>query len=288
MSATPNQRQQAIATVLSLAAKEIGVSESKNSAGQHNNSGKRVREYQASTGHAGSFWPWCAAFVTFIIKAAAKALGINILFDGTASCDVILAFARAHGILKNTPQAGDVFLIMASDRDATHTGFVLKVWQKDGATWFSTIEGNSNDEGSREGYEVASNERRLKNNQKFVRWAALVPATTVTANNADGTTAEVEQPKPYKLTHNGALVAEMPVRGADALVPVRALGVATGEFVHWDADDRIMYIGGKKILAEIIFVDGKGYAPVRKAAECIGYTIQADAATREAKLIKAA
>lgn len=62
------------------------------------------------------------------------------------------------------PQAGYIFIII--NRDGTgHTGFVLSV---EGNT-IITIEGNSNNDGSREGNEVVRNKRTIKSVTGFIR-----------------------------------------------------------------------------------------------------------------------
>ena len=53
---------------------------------------------------------------------------------------------------------GDIFLNRKTSTDWTHTGIVTEV----GDGWFRTIEGNTNDEGSREGYEACARTRGFK------------------------------------------------------------------------------------------------------------------------------
>src|SRR5689334_18055828 len=87
------------------------------------NRGEKVEAYLRSTG-LGPGFPWCAAFVNWCIQHVAADNSTDIAWPKTASCDVILTFARRHEILFTQPSIGDVFLVLASADDATHTGFV--------------------------------------------------------------------------------------------------------------------------------------------------------------------
>jgi hypothetical protein len=133
------------------------------------NEGTWVRSYM--DGREGSGWPWCMGFVQTIIDQATFTLEKTLLdiMPKTYSCDV----AGEHGLknnllirnekLKKDPlliAPGDVFLIVKKAHDWIHTGIVTRV-END---WIHTIEGNTNDEGSREGYEVCKRKRNFKVN----------------------------------------------------------------------------------------------------------------------------
>lgn len=129
------------------------------------NCGPWVRLYMK--GHEGEEWPWCAGFVSFVLKQAAETLQMSQPIEGSFSCDTLAAQAKAAGIfvkgsdLARGVEAIDelsdacIFLMRRTDTDWTHTGFATAF--DDVA--FDTIEGNTNDEGSREGYEVCSRSR---------------------------------------------------------------------------------------------------------------------------------
>ena len=70
--------------------------------------------------------------------------------------------------METVPQPGDVFLLYypALKRYA-HTGFVLEV-RDNGAC--VTIEGNTNDGGSRDGWGVFTRTRRFGIDDRFIRW----------------------------------------------------------------------------------------------------------------------
>jgi CHAP domain len=68
--------------------------------------------------------------------------------------------------VKGAPQVGDIF-IMDFGGGHGHTGFVTKVYEGR----IETLEGNSNADGSREGYEVCSkpNGRPISSIKGFIR-----------------------------------------------------------------------------------------------------------------------
>ncbi|TZG23966.1 CHAP domain-containing protein [Sphingomonas montanisoli] len=120
------------------------------------NAGPWVRMYM--DGNEGPAWPWCMGFVTFVVRQAALAMAMKVPehLERTYSCDVVGGRARKFGKLVLGPspivKPGDIFLVPAKGRanDWVHTGIIIEV---NGQT-FTTIEGNTNDEGSREGFEV--------------------------------------------------------------------------------------------------------------------------------------
>lgn len=136
------------------------------------NKGRAVARILKRVG-LGPGYPWCAAWVYDVGEGMlAKAWPL----PRTASCDVLLEHARRHGMLTDRPVAGDVFLLMRSENDAIHTGFVTEVFP-DGEI-FRTIEGNTNDDGSANGYCVLRRKRggtadkALKRglSYRFIRW----------------------------------------------------------------------------------------------------------------------
>ena len=123
------------------------------------NWGKYVKQYLASVGIK---YPaaWCAAFVYFRIKKAAKELDIETKFIRTASCQAIYQWAKKYGYILDKPWDGCVFLQWNKELHRyAHTGFV-KSYDSNTNTFIS-IEGNSNSDGSREGYCVCSNTRKV-------------------------------------------------------------------------------------------------------------------------------
>ena len=116
------------------------------------NDGPWVEAIQRTTGNRRGD-AWCASFVNFVLQIAYA--GKNPL-PATASCDVILEFGRKHNRIVETPEPGDIFLVMRNPNDAVHTGIVTRVTD----TTVHTIEGNTNNGGGREGWGVLARERR--------------------------------------------------------------------------------------------------------------------------------
>jgi len=123
------------------------------------NDGPWVEAIQRTTGNKKGD-AWCASFVNFVLDIAFK--DMNPL-PCTASCDVLLEFARKHDLLTNDPVPGDVFLVMKTPTDATHTGIVTEVLKDS----IKTIEGNTNRQGAREGNGVWARVR-LKTGLHFI------------------------------------------------------------------------------------------------------------------------
>ncbi|HEU4352232.1 MAG TPA: peptidoglycan-binding domain-containing protein [Burkholderiales bacterium] len=108
--------------------------------------------------------PWCAGFVSFVLAQAAAVARVPMPIAGSVSCDELAAQARAKNILvaedgRAALRAGAIFLVRRTPTDWTHTGFVAEARPD----LFTTIEGNTNDDGQREGYEVCRLSRGYKN-----------------------------------------------------------------------------------------------------------------------------
>jgi len=131
------------------------------------NRGPWVRLYTG--GSDGPEWRWCAAFVTFVLKQTCDALGRSMPIPGSSSCDSLAYQAQQSELFvpgksledgstawSDLGQCG-IFLVRKSPTDWTHTGLCF-----DGAeSVFSTIEGNTNNEHSDNGYEVCQQTRSV-------------------------------------------------------------------------------------------------------------------------------
>lgn len=126
------------------------------------NRGPWVRLYME--GNEGKDWAWCAGFACFILRQAAKTLQTTLPVKPTFSCDELASRARSAGIFLsglhltdpvNQIAPGSIFLNRKSRTDWVHTGIVTVVHDET----FETIEGNTNDAGEREGYEVCRRSR---------------------------------------------------------------------------------------------------------------------------------
>lgn len=139
------------AKVLESAMADLGITE--HPAGS--NRGERVDEFIRSVGldpTAGSF-PWCAAFVSYHIQQAAAALSWPLTFKRSASCHRLVELN--YRVALAAPIDGCVFVHLQADGHG-HAGFVVEA-RPDGS--ISTLEGNSDANGSRTGGSVVRNVR---------------------------------------------------------------------------------------------------------------------------------
>ena len=128
------------------------------------NCGPWVRMYM--NGIDGKQQKWCAGFVSFILHQAAYVSSQAMPIKGSVSCDELAHQARqTHRFISgNTHQGnlGDTFIFLVKSPTSTddwiHTGIGFGLQGE----VFTTIEGNTNDEGSANGYEVCSRKRRTK------------------------------------------------------------------------------------------------------------------------------
>lgn len=123
------------------------------------NCGPWVRLYM--NGAEGVDFPWCAGFACFVLNQASA--GRPLPFVASVSCDELGIHAKDRGLFRqggpgfDTSQikAGSLFLVRRPQGGWHHTGIVVGV--SPGAV--TTIEGNTNDSGSREGFEVCKRVR---------------------------------------------------------------------------------------------------------------------------------
>jgi hypothetical protein len=127
------------------------------------NCGPWVRLYM--NGNEGEEWPWCAGFATWVLRQACATLGKPMPHQYGFSCDVLALKAQASGRFLPVRRPADaalvkpgyLFLVRRTPADWTHVGIVEAV---DGGA-MTTIEGNTNDQGSREGFEVCRRTRSI-------------------------------------------------------------------------------------------------------------------------------
>lgn len=123
------------------------------------NWGVPVQDYLKSVG-IGFPASWCLAFVYWCFKQAAIEMGVPNPLVKTGG--VLAAWNKADKKYRvvGDPQPGDIF-IMDFGHGLGHTGIVERVE----ADVVHTIDGNSNDTGSREGIEVV---RKVRKRNKMV------------------------------------------------------------------------------------------------------------------------
>lgn len=128
---------------------------------KNSNAGPAVEKYLKSVG-LGKGYAWCMAFVYWCTKEASIQLGITNPLAKTAGVLAMLNFKKE--LVVKEPQPGDIF-IMDFGKGQGHTGLVEKVEEN----IIHTIEGNTNDDGSREGYKVCRRKRNKSTIKAYLR-----------------------------------------------------------------------------------------------------------------------
>ena len=131
------------------------------------NCGPWVRVYVG--GNQGPEWRWCAGFLTLVLKQACMLLNRPMPIPGSVSCDALAYQAKQAGLFVRGEQlangsvswaalgAAQIFLVKQTSTNWVHTGFSFE----GAGTVFSTIEGNTNDDGSSNGFEVCQRTRSI-------------------------------------------------------------------------------------------------------------------------------
>lgn len=140
----------AIQKVIDVATAEVGYHEGK-SGGHWNNQEKYAGEVPGLEWANGQ--PWCAVFVSWVALEA----DVSAAFPRTASCDAAAAWFKDRGEWSETPTIG-AQVFYGTVADLVHTGIVVGFT----ADEIITVEGNTNDSGSREGDGVYRKVRRRR------------------------------------------------------------------------------------------------------------------------------
>ncbi len=159
--------------LIEIARKEVGTTETGTS-----NSGPRVKQYQAATNLGGTGWPWCAAFVCWIVREWLKDAEVRAAFGfkfpqeadawrpKTAAAYGFHEWAADHRLLimddspSHVLHTGDLVTY-----DFSHIGIVAN----DEGSLIHTIEGNTDGGGSRDGGGVWEKTRQRSLARKFIR-----------------------------------------------------------------------------------------------------------------------
>lgn len=138
------------------------------------NKGPAVEVFLRAAG-IGTDAPWCAAFVNFCAEMAQTLKNERSPLEQIEQQAYVQAYynwAKGRDILIEWDQIGpgDLFLIYHTTKTRyAHIGFVDHVDLD--RMEFSTIEGNTNEAGGREGYMVAARFRPITDKMRFIRWA---------------------------------------------------------------------------------------------------------------------
>jgi|ERR1035437_6037185 hypothetical protein len=146
---------------LEIALTQVGVCEKP----KGSNAGPEVTPYLRSVGLNGGF-PWCMAFVYWCVNTAAAEMQLQNPLVKTAGVRRQWDETKQRKLPKTSGgvKPGDIF-IMEFGHGTGHTGFVKSI--ANGIV--TTVEGNTNEDGSREGYEVAERERPVSTFFGFIQ-----------------------------------------------------------------------------------------------------------------------
>ena len=121
--------------------------------------------------------PWCAGFVNWCAQKAGMLLGLHSALEDVPLQAYVQSYYKlgnAQGWIIPPEQArpGDLFLLYFPRlKRYAHIGWVDKGGVDLDLLKFHTVEGNTNEEGQREGLYVMTRTRRLTNCVIFMRWA---------------------------------------------------------------------------------------------------------------------
>lgn len=165
--------------IVRLCTAEIGVKEVNGT-----NCGERVDEYKAATWLSPKKgWPWCAAFICWIVREALQNVGAKTktakftrprtagawdMENWSLQQDSTTWTKKPH---RNDILPGDIVVFLFS-----HIGFAVSAPDKNG--YVTTVEGNTDTSGSREGGGVFRKKRHISKIRSRIRFRQdkLIPA----------------------------------------------------------------------------------------------------------------
>ena len=131
----------------------------------HNNHGPEIDAWCKVLKQGNGGIPWCGIFVSICLRLAGYWGRIP---SNPASTHSWASWAKQTGRALpagSKPRRGDIFVLLFTPTTG-HMGVCLQ--DKDGDGLTDTIEGNSNDDGSRDGYKVTRHDRKLVAGPKTV------------------------------------------------------------------------------------------------------------------------
>ena len=134
--------------VIDAAHDEVGVREVGG-----DNRGPRVKQYQDATGN-GPGDPWCASFVVWCADRATASTGVAHAVPRTGHCMTMLRDARAAGITAPSVRAGRIGDVGLASYGGGRGHAVILASPLGADGKYATIEGNTNNDGSRNGIMV--------------------------------------------------------------------------------------------------------------------------------------
>lgn len=156
--------------IVEMARKEIGVTEINGT-----NKGPRVDEYKAATWLSPKRgWPWCAAFICWVVREAAEQAGVNFTrsFKRPRTAGAWdfenWSLAQDNSTWTKKPHRGDILPGDIVVFKFSHIGIALS--GPDSSGYVSTVEGNTDKAGSREGGGVFRKRRKLSQIRSRIRF----------------------------------------------------------------------------------------------------------------------
>lgn len=291
-----------IAAVLAEADKLVGVMEDP----KGSNRGARVEEIQRA-GHGAPGDPWCADLYCYGVRKGLETLSLpyatcSILRSG--SCDMQIAWGKKHGFMGTVPVRGAAGICVpnpARPWDGTHMFFVEHVLS---GGWLKTVEGNSNDDGAREGYECCRRRRRDHRIVYLYWWEAAglpevvsVPGPAgkpasgpVRPAVASGHASVTPPARPWTLIMDGeTLATNLPVQLGKTYAPARAIIERLGREseIGWDAEARAVLLGGEALPYQVVMRGSDAYLPTAKLAGYLGLVAEPNNETKTIRLRRA-
>lgn len=139
------------ALLIKIAKGELGTRE------EGKNTGRKVREYQGADWLDGTGYAWCASFICWLFLKASEQIELPFARPRTASAFGFEEYAKQEGLkLTKNPKkikAGEIVIFSFS-----HIGIAIA---DSSGGYVSTVEGNTNKAGSREGDGVYQKTREL-------------------------------------------------------------------------------------------------------------------------------
>lgn len=150
-----------VSTRNSLALRALNIAQAQNGVREvPQNSGQAVEAFLASVG-LGPGYSWCMAFVYWAVDQAAKELGVKNPLVKTGGC--LRQFNETTLKITHTPKPGDIWIMDLGGGNG-HTGMVIAVV----GDVITTIEGNTNDNGSSNGDGVYVRTRKVERMKGFI------------------------------------------------------------------------------------------------------------------------
>lgn len=163
--------------MIAIARREVGTVEHGG-----NNKGPKVESYQRATNLEGTGWPWCAAFVDWVVREWLKDAEVREALKifspqvaeawrpKTAAAFGFHEWAEKSGLMifdddpSHVLHTGDIMTF-----DFSHVGIVVTDRESGGISWVDTIEGNTSHDGSRDGDGVWEKTRNRTLARRFIR-----------------------------------------------------------------------------------------------------------------------